>query len=139
MTQAIAGTGAQLKMGDGASSETFTALSEVYNISMGGMSREEIDVTSLDSTDGYREFIQSFKDVGEITFGVNFRLATWNDLYSAWDADDPVNWQLALPDDVLVLSFSAYVMSIPFEPIVPDDKVAMTITLRVTGTITIES
>lgn len=138
-TLAISGLGTELRLGDGDSIETFTAIAEVTTIGVGGMSRETIDVTSLDSTGGFREYILSFKDVGEITFTCNFTGAGWTDFYDLWSSGALSNYQLALPDDVLVLNFAAYVVSVPFENIVPDSQIAISVTLQVSGEISVDS
>ena len=47
--------GSKFKIGDGESSEAFTELAEVLEITNGGMSRDSIEVTNHASADGYKE------------------------------------------------------------------------------------
>ena len=72
VSNAIAGVGSQFLRERDNSSGTFLAIAEVGSITGPNLSRASIDVTSLDSTGGYREFIGSFRDGGELTFEMNF-------------------------------------------------------------------
>lgn len=51
---------------------TFTTIAEVTSLSGPSISRDAIDVTSMDSTNGWREFIGGVIDGGEVTAEVNF-------------------------------------------------------------------
>lgn len=139
MSEAFAGVGTQFKRGNGASPEVFTAIAEVNNITGPNKSRGTIDVTSLDSTGGYREFIASFRDPGEVQLNMNFTLAGFNDMNDDFESDSSVNYQIVLPDTGnTTLEFAAFVtalgMAVPM-----DDKVTMTVTLKVTGVVTLET
>lgn len=72
MSQATSGVGAQFQVGDGNSPEVFTKVAEVTSISGPELTAEPIDVTSLDSTGGYKEFIPGFLDSGSVQLEVNF-------------------------------------------------------------------
>lgn len=132
-SNAFAGVGTQLKRGNGASAEVFTALAEINSISGPSNDTQEIEVTSLDSTDGWREYILGFKDGGELTFEMNFTYAAYSILFGDWDDRVAVNFQLVLSDTgATTFSFAALVKSCPV--LVPfDDKVTANITLRITG------
>jgi len=55
------------------------AESRIMEIDMSALEIRRIDVTSLDSSGGYREFIASFRDAGEVTLNMNFTLASYDD------------------------------------------------------------
>ena len=137
MSDAISGVGAQFKRGDGASSETFAAIAEVNSITGPTMSRDTIDVTSLDSTGGYREFIGGFRDGGEVTLNMNFALAGYNDMKDDYELDTLTNYQVVLPDTGnTTFEFAALVTSLGLA--VPmDDKVTSDVTLKISGEVTL--
>ena len=60
-TEGVVGLGTLLKIGDGASPETFTAIAEVKDITGPNMSMEFAEFTHQQSTDGYREY--KYQDV----------------------------------------------------------------------------
>lgn len=84
-SEATSAQGTYFSTGDGASPEVFTELAEVVNIGGPNETADEIDVTHLRSTGGYREFIQSFKDGGELSLELNF--VPGNATQQAMDAD----------------------------------------------------
>lgn len=139
MSDAFSGVGTQFKRGDGASNEAFTAIAEINSIGGPDMSRDTIDVTSLDSTGGYREFIAGFRDGGEISLDMNFTLATYDDMKLDFESDDTVNYQIVLPDTGnTTFEFAALVTGLGVA--VPmDDKVTATVTLKISGQVTLTS
>lgn len=137
MSNAIAGVGTQFKRGDGASTEVFTAIAEVNSINGPGMSREQIDVTNLDSTGGYREFIGGFRDGGQVSLNMNFTLAGYNAMKDDFESDDAITYQIVLPDvGGTTIEFEAFVTDLPLN-IQPDDKITCDVTLKVTGQVNI--
>ena len=139
MSDAIAGVGAQFLLGDGTSSEGFDALAEVNSITGPSMSREQIDVTSLDSTDGYREFIGGFRDAGEITLNMNFTRDNYVTLMGEFEDDDSRNMQIVFPDtDATTLDFAGVVTDLPIT-IPTDDKITVDVTIKITGPVSLSS
>lgn len=137
MSDAIAGLGTEFQRGDGATSELFTAIAEVVNITGPGLTRDFKEVTHLGSTGGYREYIGSFRDGGEYTFTCNFVRAEYELLLADYENDSAVNYQVVMPDtDSTTFEFTglltALPMTIPF-----DDKVTVDVTIKITGGITI--
>jgi len=137
MSDAIAGLGATFERGDGATSELFTAIAEVLNITGPGLTRDFIDVTNLSSSGGYREFVASFRDGGEYTFTCNFVRAEYDLLLADFENDSAVNYQVVLPDtDTTTIQFTGLLTALPMT--VPfDDKVTVDVTIKITGGITI--
>lgn len=137
MSDAIAGLGTEFQRGDGATSELYTAIAEVINITGPGLSRDFIDVTHLGSTGGYREFIGSFRDGGEYTFTCNFVRAEYDLILADFENNSAVNYQVVMPDtDATTMQFAGLVtalpMTIPF-----DDKVTVDVTIKISGAVTI--
>ena len=139
MSNAFSGVGTQFKRSDMASSPTFEAIAEINSIDGPNKSRETIDVTSLDSTGGYREFITSFRDAGQVALEMNFTRDGYIAMNDDFEIETAVDYQIVLPDTGnTTLDFSAFVVdlgsSIPI-----DDKVTATVTLKITGQVTITS
>lgn len=137
MSNAIAGVGTSFKRSDMASSPVFTAIAEINSIDGPSMTRDTIDVTSLDSTGGYREFIGGFRDGGEISLEMNFTLAGYDDLKADYESDSARDYQIVLPDTgATTFGFSAIVTGIGIA-IPTDDKITANVTLKVSGQVTL--
>jgi predicted secreted protein len=133
MSEAIAAVGTVFKRGNSFSSETFSAISEINSISGITASAEEIDVTSLDSTGGWREFIRGFRNAGTITLNMNWTRDNYITMLGDFESDDSINYQLVLPDTgETTIDFAGYVTELPME-IPTGDKVTMNVTIKVTG------
>lgn len=139
MSDAISGVGTVFKRSDMTSAPTFTAIAEINSIDGPNKSRDTIDVTSLDSTGGYREFIASFRDGGEVTLEMNFTRDGYVDMNADFETDTLVDYQIVLPDTSnTTLDFSGLVTSLGLG--VPlDDKVTAPVTIKVSGQVILSS
>lgn len=63
---AVHSKGTVLKLGT-------SAIAELSSIGGLSLSADSVDVTTLASTNGYREFIQGFRDAGEVSISGNFK------------------------------------------------------------------
>lgn len=138
-TAGTSGFGTLLKRGSGATVETFTTVAEVKNISGPALSMETIDATHMESPSGYREWLPSFKDGGEVTFDLNFLPATaaQTGLTTDFAARTKRNWQVVWPDTATTTwSFSGFVTGFTPSAAV-GDILAASATIRVTGAVTI--
>jgi predicted secreted protein len=72
MTLAAAAVGSEFQLGDTASPTVYTKVAEVLSISGPEVTAEEIDVTSLDSANGYKEYITGLKDGGSVSLEANW-------------------------------------------------------------------
>jgi predicted secreted protein len=136
MTNAISSVGALLKKYTGTA---WVSVGEVLNISGPTMSRETIDVTSLASTGGYREFIAGFRDPGTLTFTMNFTRADYEAMKTDFESDTEKDYELILPDsENTSLEFSGLVTELPLN-LDPGSQVTCNITLKVTGQVTVNS
>jgi len=138
MSDAISGVGTVFNRANGTSSSpAFTAVAEVTSIGGPNLTRGVIDVTSLDSTDGYREFIGGFRDGGEIPLGMNFTLDGYDDMKADFESDDLHDYQIVLPDDgattfEITGLVTALGMAVPM-----DDKVTSSVTIKISGIVTV--
>lgn len=112
---------------------TWTKLAEVNSISGPSMTRDFIDVTSLDSTGGFREFITGFRDGGTVSLTMNFTRASYNVVYADFEDNDPHYYEIVLNDSVNTsFEFCGYVTELPLE-IPTDDKITANVTIKVSG------
>ena len=106
--------------------------------SIGGLeqSADTIDVTTLDSAGGRREFIAGFKDSGEVSIEGYFIPGTGKgqtELYTAFESGDVDDYAIEFPADLgakwefkaIVTGFSTSVSL--------EDPLAFSATLKVTG------
>ena len=139
MTQAIAGVGCQFKREGDSSSGVFHAIAEVNSIKGPSMTRGFIDVTSLDSTGGYKEFIGGFRDGGQVTLNMNFTIGGYGQMLADFEDDDSHDYQIVLVDTgATTIEFAAFVTDLPLS-ITPEDKVSVDVTLKVSGQVTLTS
>jgi predicted secreted protein len=96
-SNAFTAVGTQFKRGDGENSEVFTAIAEVKSINGPNLTRATVDVTSLDSTGGYREFIGGFRDGGEVSLDMNFTQTGYAVLLGDLETETTVNYQIVHP------------------------------------------
>jgi len=137
----IVGVGTLFKRGgtEDSSSQSFTTIAEVNSISWGGMSRAIIDFTNLNSTGGYREFKGGFRDAGELTLNMNFTRDGYDQMKDDFESDDLRYYQIVLPDDgQTTFEFLGLVTAIPFD-IPTDDKITVSVTIKVSGQVTMSS
>ena len=136
MSGAKAGVGTQFRRWSGSA---WVKISEINSISGPNMSRDTIDVTSLDSIGGYREFIGGFRDGGTVQLAMNLLRASLDTMKTDFESDDLQNYEIVLPDDeTTTLEFTGLVTELPLE-IPPDDKITMTVSIKVSGQVTLNS
>ena len=85
VTSASTGVKATFAIGDGTDggSSEYTKVGEVISITAPGVTREAIDVTHLESPDGFREFIPGLMDMDAATIQFNYVPAATDALYTA--------------------------------------------------------
>lgn len=114
-------------------------LAEISSISGPSMTRDFIDVTSLDSTGGYREFIAGFRDGGTVNLTMNFTRDTYQVMKDDFEDDTAQTYEIVLPDDDnSSFEFNGLVTELPLE-IPADDKVSANVTIKVVGQVTLNS
>ena len=134
---AIESQGTVLKRGDGADPEVFTAIGRVVSISgIGSGSSTEIDITDLSSTG--KEFLLGIKDEGSVTLTLNLDTGDTmqTGLRTDRDARTLRNFELTLTDSgPSVITFAALIKTFSIE-IGVDDKVSLSVELRISGAVT---
>ena len=115
------------------------AVAEVNSITGPNATRNQIDVTSLDSTGGYKEYIGGFRDGGEVSLNMNFTKASYGQMQNDFEDDALQSYSVVLPDtSATTLTFDAFVQNLGFA-IPTDDKVTADVTLKVSGPVVLTS
>lgn len=119
----------------------FTTIAEVKKVDFTGGKADTADVTNMDSTGAYREFLPTLLDAGELSFDGNYlgnADITQAELQSTFDSQILASWKIVLPtppgESVSrgTWSFLAFVTS--FDPSFPIDKESsFTAKLKITG------
>ena len=136
MSNAVAGVGTIFRRWSGSG---WVNIAEVNSISGPTMTRDTIDVTSLDSTGGYREFIGGFRDGGTISLAMNFTRSTYDSMKADFEDANSHNYEIVLSDDEnTTLEFVGIVTEVPLE-ITPDDKITSSVTIKISGQVTVNS
>lgn len=119
--------------------EAFTTIAEVTGLGGPGETLELIDATHMESPSGYREYIPSLLDSGEISVDLNFLPGTAGQTGLRSDLVNKVrrNFEMVWTDgDSTTYSFAGYVTNI--EPSASiDDKLSASATIKVTGPISV--
>ena len=139
-SEAFAGVGTKFRRWNGSS---FDEIAEINTITGPGRTRDVIDVTSLDSTGGYREFITGFRNSGTVTLAMNFTRVTYEQMLDDFESNDLVSYEIALPDGTggaleSTIEFDGLVTELPMT-IPADDKVTADITIQISGPIDLNS
>jgi len=136
MTNAVSGIGTVFNRWSGTA---FVKLAEITSITGPGMSRETIDVTSFDSTGGYREFIGSLRDAGTLELSMIFSRDTYELLKADFEAESTGNYQIKLPDDEETnFDIEGLVTDLPLT-VSMDDKITCDVTIKITGSVDVTS
>lgn len=126
---AISGVGAVFK-------RAAVALTEVNTINGFNKSRDTIDVTTLDSVGGYREFIGGFRDGGEVVLDMNWTRAGYDLLNTDFETNASQSFTIVMPDTGNTeFAFDGWVTNIT-QTVPTDEKVSMSVTIKIDGQIT---
>ncbi|KKL64286.1 hypothetical protein LCGC14_2166540 [marine sediment metagenome] len=129
-SQATAGVGTTFRRWDGTN---WVEIAEIKQITGPGKTRTTIDVTSLDSTGGYNEFIGGFRDGGTVVLAMIFRRDTYEIMDGDFESNVLRNYEIYLPDDEFTsIEFEGLVTELPLE-IAPDDAITTNVTIKVSG------
>jgi len=135
MSNAVGGVGTLFRK----YSSGWSNIAEVRSINGPTLSRETIEVTSLDSTGGYREYIPSFRDGGTVSLNMHFTRNGYEAMKTDYQSSSLVDYEIVLPDtEQSAIEFSGYVTNLPLN-ITYDDAITMDVEIKVTGEVTINS
>jgi predicted secreted protein len=116
-SQAFAGQGTQLQLGNGATPEVFATIAEITKIQRSGSKMDIVDVTNMDSVGAYREKLATLLDAGEISFDANYVPGdvTQQGLQAQFDGRTLSNWKIVIIGGRGTWSFKAYSISADFD------------------------
>ena len=138
MSTAVAGVGTKFRRWN-TTKGAWEDIAEINSITGPSMSRDTIDVTSLDSTGGYREFITGFRNAGTVALAMNFTRDTYDLMKLDFESNTLVNYEIILPDvEETTLEFEGLVTELPLG-IPADDKVTADVTIQISGQVTVNS
>jgi predicted secreted protein len=133
---AVAGVGTVFQRWSGSA---WAKLAEINSITGPSMTRDTIDVTSLNSTGGYREFIAGFRNAGTVVLAMNFTRDTYDLMKTDFESDTLKNYEICLSDvENTTLEFEGLVTELPLS-IPADDKITADVTIQISGQVTVNS
>lgn len=135
-SNAISGVGTKFRRWDSVGSE-WVSIAEVNSIEGPNKTRGTIDVTSLDTDGGYREFIAGFRDPGQINLSMNYSQAGYEAMNDDFESNTRQNYQIVLPDG-FTLEFEGLVTEVPLT-VTTDDKITMNAVIKISGSVSLSS
>lgn len=101
-------------------------------------SSEELDATTLDSSGGYREYLQGFKDSGEVTVTGYYDKADTGqaELIAGFVSGEIKDVDITFPGTAGGAEFQAYVKSYTIGAADVDGIIGFGATLRISGAVT---
>lgn len=101
-----------------------------------GGTADEIDVTTLDATNGYKSFLQGFKDGGEVALsGFLYAKESRADIVTAFDNGTVSACTITFPDGSK-LAFQGWIKGYKMGPAEVGQAITFNATVRVSGAIT---
>lgn len=99
---------------------------------------EELDATTLDSSGGYREFLQGFKDSGEVTLTGYYDKTNdgQTEIINGYGSGDTKAVKIVFPNLAGGAEFQAYVKSYTLGAADVDGIIGFGATLRISGAVT---
>jgi len=111
----------------------YTEVAEVFSITPPGRSREPIDVSHLNSDNGYREFIPAgLIDGGEVGIELNYVPSASDAVISALEDTGTQSFQITHSNGT-TLTFTGFCTSHEPGPLTPDEKMTVSATFKITG------
>ena len=131
VSNAISGMGVKFwRLGD---ATWWVSIAEISAIDGPTKTRETIEVTALDSTGGYREYIPSLREGGTISLTMNYSRTTYDIMNADFESNTVQNYLISIPDSSNThMEFAGLVTEIPFSASV-GDKITANCTIKVTG------
>ena len=136
-SQAFAGVGTKFQRWNGA---TWDDIAEVNAIEGPGMTKDTLEVTSLDTDAGYNEFITGFAEGGTVTLDMNFTRETYELMKDDFESDEVQNYRIQLNDfdsEPSTFTFGGLVIELPMG-ISADDKVTADVVIQVTSQVILD-
>lgn len=136
-SQAFAGVGTKFQRWSGS---VWEDIAEVNAIEGPGMTKDTIEVTSIDTDAGYNEFITGFAEGGTVTLDMNFTRETYEIMKDDFESDAVCNYRIQLADydsEPSTFTFGGLVIELPMG-ISADDKVTADVVIQVTSQVVLD-
>lgn len=139
MSNAILAFGATVELSANGSTG-WASIPELTSVAVPATEQDYVDVTSLDSTGGYREYIPGLKDAGSLSLNANYTHDGYQMLAAYQTSGDIAYFRVTLvaaPDQSTgdVFTFAGYI-TVAVDAGDVAGKVGMTINLRISGAVT---
>jgi predicted secreted protein len=135
---AVAGVGTEFRRWN-ATLGQWEAIAQVNSIGGPDMSVDTIETTALDTTGGAKTFIAGFIDNGSVALEMNFTRDTYEQFLTDLQARLELEYEIIFPDaDTTTAEFAALVVGLTVNTD-PDDKITMTVDLKISGVVDINS
>ncbi len=124
--------GTKLKIGTDVSAVAVAGLTSIGGLEL---SADTIDVTTLDSDGGYREFIAGFKDAGEVSLEGFLELEQGKgqkELYDLYDSGEEEDFTILFPKNMGSWQFKGVVTGFSTGASL-EDPLSFSATIKVTG------
>src|SRR6056297_930724 len=99
MSTPVAGKGTEFRRWNAdatSSGGAWEKIAQVKSIDGPSKSRETLDTTTLDTEGGYRTFIASLRDAGDISLTMNFTRESYELMDNDFEDDSPKNYEIVL-------------------------------------------
>jgi len=136
-SQAFAGVGTKFQRWNGA---TWDDVAEVNAIDGPGMTKDVLEVTSLDTDAGYNEFITGFAEGGTLTLDMNFTRETYELMKEDFESDEVRSYRIQLPDydsEPSTFTIEGLVIELPIT-MSADDKVTADVVIQITSQVVLD-
>ncbi len=136
-SEAFAGVGTKFQRWDGAA---WQDIAEVNSIDGPGMTKDVLEVTSLDTDAGYNEFITGFAEGGTLTLDMNFTRETYELMKEDFESDEVRSYRIQLPDYDLepsTFTIAGLVIELPIT-MTADDKVTADVVIQITSQVVLD-
>jgi predicted secreted protein len=136
-SEAFAGVGTKFQRWDGAA---WQDIAEVNSIDGPGMTKDVLEVTSLDTDAGYNEFITGFAEGGTLTLDMNFTRETYELMKDDFESDEVRSYRIQLPDydsEPSTFTIEGLVIELPIT-MTADDKVTADVVIQITSQVVLD-
>jgi len=133
---AFAGIGTKFQRLDSEAIPTYQDIAGIYEMGGPSPTGNMIDGTTFDSTDGWKEFVRGLKDGGSASFSLLYNQTAAIAMLADFNDPVPHSYKILFPGALGSVLFDGFVSELPITiPI--DDKVTISVTIKVTGGIDI--
>jgi hypothetical protein len=137
------GRGGIFRVGTTGATPTYTDVAQISSIGSIAITADETEVTTLDNIDGFKEFLQTFKDSGELPITIVWDPSivshgpTGEGLWGLFLSGETRPMQIEFPIKPVpyIADFDGFVKSFPTPAMTPADALTADVSIRVSGTV----